>query len=91
LLLLDLPQDRRWGRLREHVAIYQARLLDDKTFDEYPDESIAAWHQRLGLKSDQPEQRTLFANRALLSRTMFGPTDSGEPAPFTAPINRGDR
>ncbi len=23
----------------------------DKTFDRYPDESIAAWHQRLGLES----------------------------------------
>ena len=23
---------------------------DDKTFDGYPDESIAAWHQRLGLE-----------------------------------------
>ena len=23
----------------------------DKQFDEYPDESIAAWHQRLGLES----------------------------------------
>ncbi len=24
---------------------------DDKCFDEYPEESIAAWHQRLGLES----------------------------------------
>jgi len=24
---------------------------DDKTFDEYPEESIADWHQRLGLES----------------------------------------
>ena len=24
---------------------------DDKSFDEYPDESIAAWHQRLGLET----------------------------------------
>jgi hypothetical protein len=23
---------------------------DDKAFDEYPDESIAAWHQRMGLE-----------------------------------------
>jgi hypothetical protein len=23
---------------------------NDKTFDAYPDESIAAWHQRLGLE-----------------------------------------
>ena len=23
---------------------------DDKTFDRYPDESLAAWHQRLGLE-----------------------------------------
>jgi len=23
----------------------------DRTFDEYPDESLAAWHQRLGLES----------------------------------------
>ncbi|MGI9483619.1 MAG: GFA family protein, partial [Hyphomicrobiales bacterium] len=22
---------------------------NDKTFDEYPDESLAAWHERLGL------------------------------------------
>lgn len=25
---------------------------NDKCFDEYPDESIAAWHQRLGLQDD---------------------------------------
>ena len=24
----------------------------DKRFDEYPDESLSAWHQRLGLESD---------------------------------------
>jgi hypothetical protein len=24
----------------------------DRMFDEYPDESIAAWHQRLGLEDD---------------------------------------
>lgn len=25
---------------------------DDKCFDEYPEESIAAWHQRLGLEAE---------------------------------------
>ena len=25
--------------------------VNDKQFDEYPDESLAAWHQRLGLES----------------------------------------
>lgn len=28
---------------------------DDKVFDEYPDESIAAWHQRLGVEQEDEQ------------------------------------
>jgi hypothetical protein len=27
---------------------------NDKVFDKYPDESIAAWHKRLGLEYPEP-------------------------------------
>jgi len=50
---LPLPPERTHLMLASKapwVAIHADAA--DKTFDTYPDESIAAWHRRLGLETD---------------------------------------
>lgn len=47
---LPVPPERTHLMLASKPAwVAPAIAAGDKTFDEYPDESIAAWHERLGL------------------------------------------
>jgi hypothetical protein len=49
---LPLPPERTHLMLGSKPAWVEPCLGPrDRTFDEYPDESLAAWHQRLGLES----------------------------------------
>ena len=47
---LPVPPERTHLMLGSKASWVPAHLgADDKTFDDYPDESIAAWHERLGV------------------------------------------
>ena len=48
---LPVPPERTHLMLASRAPWVEPCLgPDDKTFDRYPDESLAAWHQRLGLE-----------------------------------------
>ena len=48
---LPVPPERTHLMLGSRANWVEACMgPDDKAFDDYPDESIAAWHQRLGLE-----------------------------------------
>ncbi len=50
---LPTPPEHTHLMLGSKPAWARACIRDgDKTFDEYPDESLAAWHERLGLVSE---------------------------------------
>jgi hypothetical protein len=52
VLLLHLPE-RTHLMLNSRSSWVKPCLEDgDRTFAEYPEESIAAWHQRLGLEME---------------------------------------
>jgi hypothetical protein len=49
---LPIPPQRTHLMLKSKAAWVDVKNdYDDKLFDEYPDESIAEWHKRLGLES----------------------------------------
>ena len=49
---LPVPPERTHLMVGSKAGWVELRTdSDDKVFDGYPDESIAAWHQRLGLES----------------------------------------
>jgi hypothetical protein len=47
---LPVPPERRHLMLGSKAGWVEPEIRDgDKTFEEYPDESLAQWHERLGL------------------------------------------